>query len=74
MLLAIVIVLVLTQALLMIAFFLFASIVAGIFGYSIAFICNLCDNDNVFLAILFTILFPVAIFVGLYKALTGMFA
>lgn len=31
-----------SQALLMIVFYLFAAIVAGILGYSIEFLCDLC--------------------------------
>lgn len=61
------------QALLMIVFYLFAAIIAGILGYSIEFLCDLCDQDKWFLALICTILFPIAMVVGLYKAFTEMF-
>ena len=61
------------QAVLMIVFYLFAAIVAGIFGYSIEFLCDLCDQEKYFLAFICTVLFPISIVVGLYKAFTEMF-
>lgn len=62
-----------SQTLMMVVLYLFAAIVAGIFGYSIEFLCELCDKGRYGLALLLTILFPLAICVGLYKAFTEMF-
>lgn len=69
----VVIAIVASQSVLMVAFYLFAAITAGILGYSIEFLCDLCAQDKAGLAVLFTILFPVAICVGLYRAFTEMF-
>lgn len=68
-----VLLLIVIQAIIMIGFYLFAGIVAGIFGYSIQFLCSLCDQGNYYLAILFTVLFPVTICIGLYKGITELF-
>ncbi len=54
----------------MLGFYFVATILAGIFGFSIDWLCGLCDDGNHVLALVFTILFPVAILVGLYKAFT----
>lgn len=61
------------QTLLMIVFFLLAAIIAGLLGYSIEFLCDLCEKDKCLLAVICTILFPIAMCVGLYRAFTEMF-
>jgi hypothetical protein len=61
----------------MIVFFSIAAIFVGLFGYSIEWMCDMCEKGGVvgtLMILLFPLGYVVAIFVGLYKAVTEFFA
>ena len=48
--------------------YLIVTLFAGMFGYSIDFLCTLCDEDNTLAAVALILFFPIPMGIGIYRA------